>query len=148
MNLVLDPSVVIKWYIPEVLSREAVSLKEWIVDSGAIIMEPELFYIESANVIWKKSTLRKEISRSNAKSIFTEIMSLPFQTVPDRNIITIAYETATLFSVTVYDAIYLACAYKFQGKFLTADRALSKRLTGSALEKLILPLEDFENYET
>ncbi|MBI2915565.1 MAG: type II toxin-antitoxin system VapC family toxin [Elusimicrobia bacterium] len=145
MNLILDPSVAIKWFLPEPHSQEAVSLKKWITREQVILSVPELFFSESANVLWKKATLKKEISFSLARSILLEILNFPFITILDRQVLPSAYDIASPYKITIYDAIYLACASNFHAQFITADMALCHRLETTSLSQLIIPLATWES---
>ena len=53
MNLVIDASVAVKWFAPEVLSSEAESL----LDGDDALFAPDLLLVECGNIIWKKVRL-------------------------------------------------------------------------------------------
>ena len=48
--VVVDSSVVIKWFVAEVLTPEAIRLR----DSGRPLHAPALLDVEVANIAWKK----------------------------------------------------------------------------------------------
>ena len=83
MDFVLDPSVVIKWYVSENLSDAAFRLQGQIEEKSQLIGVPRFFFVESANILWKKSSLLKELSRHDAKGIYSRILDLPFHVIEE-----------------------------------------------------------------
>ncbi len=143
MNLILDTSVVIKWYIRENLEENAVCLKSRVEDEKIQVAVPRFFFIESANVLWKKYTIRKDIDKMDAKGIFSRILDLPFKIIEDDDVLLKALSIALENSLSIYDALYLASALHFKAKFITADIALVKQLSKSSLQDHIISLSDF-----
>ena len=144
MSFVLDPSVVIKWYVPEVLMEAAARLREEIEERSRPVAVPRFFFVESANVLWKKSSLIKELSRSDAKGIYSRILDSPFHIVEDEALLLKALDLSLDHSVSVYDGLYLACALQCKAVLVTADAVLVKRFTHSGLSKHIVFLKEFE----
>ena len=70
---VLDASVGVKLYVPEVHSDLAARF----FGDGHELIAPDLLPSEFANILWKKSTQRGEISISEGQRILTEFQSLP-----------------------------------------------------------------------
>ena len=143
--IVLDPSVVIKWYIPEEGAELAGKLKEWILSGPHRMVVPTLFFDEVTNILWKKENLRKECSSQAAKEILWEVLRLPLHIDLDRHeLYPKALEIAGKTHVTSYDAIYLATAVQNQAVFVTADNRLVRQLIGTSLVASIIPLEDWQ----
>ena len=74
MILVVDASVVIKWFVEEELHDEALALLE----SEHDLHGPDLLFLEVANVAWKKALRGEiegvdayEITRATAENIVT-----------------------------------------------------------------------------
>ena len=143
MNLVLDPSVVIKWYVPETLTGAAVRLKEQIETKSKLVAVPALFFVESANVLWKKSCLAKELSGRDAYAIYSRIMDLPFHVVEDREVLAQAMDLASENAISVYDALYVASAIHLKATLVTADAALVRRLASSSAKRFVAFLSDY-----
>ncbi len=135
MNLVLDASVVIKWYIEEDLLEPALCLKERAKAGSVSVAVPRFFFVEAANVLWKKVALGKgsDLKRSDAKGIFSRILDLPFQVIEDDEILLKALDLSLDHSMSIYDGMYLASALRFKASFVTADNVLVRRLAGSSL---------------
>ena len=148
-RLVLDASVALKWYIEENDTREAIQLKDRIFKEPALVAVPELFFVESANVVWKKCALRGELSKIDAQEIFRAVSKLPFQTVPDQEVLSGALRIALKHSISVYDAVYLETAMKLDARFVTADYALVEKLKSSKLSESMIPLKSWnDQFET
>ncbi len=144
MNLVLDASVVIKWYLHEDLLESALRLKEQIKERSAIVAVPRFFFVEAANVLWKNVTLRKDdLKRSDAKGIFSRILDLPLHILEDDEILLRALDLSMEQKLTIYDGMYLAGALRFNATLITADAALVKRLAGSTMAHCVKYLGDF-----
>ena len=143
-RLVLDASVVVKWYLRENHSKEAVELKNFMFKESALVAVPELFFIEVANVIWKKSALFKEISKIEAREIYREISRLPFQVLPNPEILDEAFRLSLEYVVSIYDALYLAGAQKLEALFITSDSAFEEKLQSTRLSKTIVSLASWE----
>ena len=67
-RLVVDASVAVKWYIPEIHGDEA----ERILGSGYEMCAPDLLYSEVANVLWKHAR-RDAITVERAKAIMAAL---------------------------------------------------------------------------
>jgi predicted nucleic acid-binding protein len=143
MNLVLDASVVIKWYIYEDLLEPALRLKEKIRDGTTSVAVPRFFFVETANVLWKRVILRKDdLKRSDAKGIFSRILDLPLHVLEDDEILLRALDLSMDHALSIYDGMYLASALRFKATLITADAVLVKRLAGSAMAHHIKYLGD------
>lgn len=144
MNLVLDASVVIKWYLHEDLLEPALRLKDQIRGRSASVAVPRFFFVEAANVLWKNVTLRKDdLKRSDAKGIFSRILDLPFHVLEDDEILLRALDLSIEHKISIYDGMYLAGALRFKATLVTADAVLVRRLTGSAAAHHVKHLGDF-----
>ena len=71
--IVVDASVGLKWFIPEVHSAEA---RQWRDPSHELHTLTVFFDIEIANALWKKIQ-RAELSMSDAAQILAQLPSLP-----------------------------------------------------------------------
>ena len=129
MKLVVDASVVVKWFVPETLSGEARLLLSHRLDLHA----PELLLAEYANVIWKKIR-RGELSASpvymKALSDLDENISLH----PIGDLIERGMQISLEVDHPVYDCLYLACAEATRSSVVTADERLANKVAGSSLD--------------
>lgn len=129
-NEVVDCSVLVKLFVPEKGSQDAICwCKNW--RNGKIeVFAPELVIAEFANVIWHK-VWRKEIDPSIGSSSVADFMKLPIRIVEHGTLIEGAFNMAISHEITVYDALYAALAYKLDATLVTADNILAKKLKPS-----------------
>lgn len=132
MNLVIDASVAIKWFAPEVLSREAESL----LDSGAALFAPDLLLVECGNIIWKKVRLG-ELARLDGDAALAALRSGPVDLVDTRPLVARALHLAHDLEHPVYDCLYLATAEAVEGVVVTADRRFFDQCSSSTGRTLI-----------
>jgi predicted nucleic acid-binding protein len=59
VNLVIDASVVIKFYVPEILSDNAEQVLSGAADVTLLLYAPDLVYPETGNILWKKQCRRE-----------------------------------------------------------------------------------------
>lgn len=120
---VVDASVVIKWFVPEVHSDAARRL----LQSENQYIAPDLLFAETANTIWKK-VRRGEVSRRDGEGLVADVGRAAVQTVPCRALAADAYALASASGRTVYDAMYLALALRLDTRLITADERLAGAL--------------------
>ena len=143
-RIVLDSSVVTKWYVREVNSQEAGELKTWLQEGAVLVAVPDLFFVEIANVLWKKWMHMKDIGKIEAQEIFREVMNLPFQTLPDRELLKETFILSSKYAISIYDSLYLAAASELEALFITADDALVNKLKHTPLFTSIIPLSQWQ----
>ena len=123
MNLVIDASVVIKFYVPEILSDRAQEVMSWVADGKLILLAPDLLYPETGNILWKKQRLH-ELTPDEVEEIVDSITSLPIKIEHSRQIMPLSVSIALHSGITVYDAMYVAVARIYETRMITADRRL------------------------
>ncbi|HEV3164995.1 MAG TPA: type II toxin-antitoxin system VapC family toxin [Isosphaeraceae bacterium] len=132
-RFVVDASIAIKWYVPEIHSEEAVGL----LDPAHELHVPDLFYPEVGNILWKK-TRRAELTADEAREIAHRLATVPLVIHPTSPLLSAALEIALNVARTVYDSLYLALAIQIKGYLVTADEKLANSLSGSPLANHIL----------
>lgn len=117
---VLDASVVVKWFVPEIHSdaaRRLLSLPHQYV-------APDLLFAETANVIWKK-TRRGELTTADGQRLVADLCDAAVDAVPSRLLAEDAHALAAATGRTVYDSLYLALAIRLGTRMITADERLA-----------------------
>ena len=128
--LVVDSSVAVKWFVPEVLSDQAVRL----LDGSFELLAPDLLFPECGNVLWKKIS-RAEIGIEEARDIVHALGRVPMRVVESGRLLEAALEIATTFRRTVYDSLYVALAVARDCAFVTTDDRLVTALSGGPLAR-------------
>ena len=123
MNLVIDASVVIKAYVPEILSDKAEEVLSRVADGELVLLAPDLFYPETGNILWKKHRLH-ELTPAEVDEIVDAISALPIKIEASRPVMPLAVTIAMHSGITVYDAMYVAVARIYETRMITADKKL------------------------
>ncbi|MBI5314775.1 MAG: type II toxin-antitoxin system VapC family toxin [Nitrospirae bacterium] len=134
---VVDASVAIKWFIPEIHSEAALQATRL----RQLLHVPAFITMELGNVIAKKIR-RGELSRENGRTILKELPHLPFQRHADQRLFPAAYDLALDTQQSLYDCLYLALAEAIDGRLITADRKFYKALTGGVFDQRLVWVED------
>ena len=120
---VVDASVVVKWFVPEIHSDAARRLLTLPHEYAA----PALLFAEAANTIWKKIR-RKELTAEDGQRLVADIGRIAVETVSCRALAGDAHALANATGRTVYDAMYLALAVRLGTRLITADDRLEAAL--------------------
>jgi predicted nucleic acid-binding protein len=137
MNLVMDASVLIKFYVPEILSDRAERLLAKVEKKDIDLLAPDLIYPEAGNILWKKQRLR-ELTRSEVEEITDAILSLPLRVETSKSLLPLAVDIAIAYGITVYDASYLSLAKVYETTLMTADRKLVDVLAKTDLKDSVI----------
>ena len=120
---VIDASVVVKWFVPEIYSDAARRLLEWPHEYVA----PDLLFAETANTIWKKIR-REELTAEEGQQLVADIGQIAVETVSSRALAEDAHALASATGRTVYDSMYIALAVRLNTRAITADERLESAL--------------------
>ena len=118
---VIDASVAVKWFVPELHSREAAAL----LDPTFALHAPDLLFAEVSNALWKK-TRRRELNPGEARLVLRGLASVPLEVTPTRQLAAGALDLALDAGCTAYDAVYLALAIHHNCRLVTADERLGR----------------------
>ncbi len=111
---IIDSSAITKY-----VSKEP----DWMAVEGHLASADtiELAIKETTNALWKKIR-RKEIELESAKKIVSNL-SEALWLLDQRDYMERALEIATEHNITIYDALFLACAEVEKGKLVSCDLA-------------------------
>jgi len=140
-DLVLDASVAIKWYVPEVHTPGALR----VLASTSTFHVPSFFSAECGNTIWKKVGQRKELSPDTGAAILDALFAFPRQIHDAESLTGLAFSIAlglTNPKLTLYDFIYLALAVALDCPLVTADRPFYDAIASSRYRRFIIWVND------
>jgi predicted nucleic acid-binding protein len=125
---VVDASVAVKIFVPEVLSDEARKVFERFArENGAELIVPDFFFIECANVFWKW-VQRSAYPSKDAQEHLRDLASLGLTVIPAQVIADEALRIALKHKITAYDACYVATASLLKLPLITADEKLARQV--------------------
>ena len=138
--LIVDASVVIKWFLVEPLADVALRL----LDVEKTFLAPDHLFAETTNAVWKK-VRRGEISADFGRHVIKEIdvTGVAIQTVSCRELAGEAFNIAAVYGRSIYDAMYVALAMQRKTRLVTADDRLYNTLVKSDLAPHIQSLRDY-----
>jgi predicted nucleic acid-binding protein len=123
MLVVLDSSVVAKWFLPEVLTDQALLLLDRWTSNNIEVIAPTFLFIEVSNIIWKKQRAN-QITPEEGEQMVVNLLNLNIPTVEGEPFLRRAYQMARHYDRTVYDSLYLAVAEGLDASFVSADQRL------------------------
>lgn len=134
---VVDASIGVKWFIPEVHSEAARRLRV----AGTMLHAPELFLLELNSVLCKL-VRRGELTSREARALHREVSSLPVRLHADEPLLLTAFGLALQLHHSLYDCMYLALAVALGVQLVTSDRQLMETLSGTPLERCLCWVEN------
>ena len=139
MSLIVDASVVIKWFVVEDLLDEADQLRPLIAELSA----PDFLLVEIGNIAWKKT--RQGILRPHdAARILAHLRRSGMQLVPTTSLLDNALKLAQDLDHPVYDCLYIALIEMLDAMFLTCDGQLYAKLSRSRFASAAYLLSDVD----
>ena len=137
--MILDASVVAKWFLNEEDTETALKIREEYVDGNIDIEIPDLLIYEIANLMRYKKMGENEI-----KEVIDSIFSMDFLIItPTLSLMQLSSHIAISHDITVYDAVYVALGEYFGAPLITADRKLYEKTSG---DYKVVILSEFEEY--
>jgi predicted nucleic acid-binding protein len=128
-EIVVDTSIIVKWYIPEQHHEQARALRDAYLDGKFDLVAPALMPFEAVNALKYSGHYEGERLEEASKSLPEYGIDL----VPFNKTGPIA-EIANNLDITIYDAAYIALAQKLDTKAYTADGNLLDDLEGDYSE--------------
>ncbi len=128
--VVADASVLVKWYIPEVWSEQAVMLRDDHIKGCVRVVAPSYAMVEFCSAL-RKYVARRFLSREQALKAFSLLVKtrVGFMDVA-AELARGSLEYSMESGVTVYDAYYIVLAKHLKTAMYTADEKLLAKLQG------------------
>lgn len=134
MLLVLDASVILKWFLEEEYSDVALKIRENFYREIYRIIEPDFLLYEFVNVLRYNPVYTEEDVIKAVNSLIESDMDIVLPTI---ELLEVAVNIAKRYDVTVYDAIYIALAKLISGTYVTADKKLYEKVKELKFVKFI-----------
>ncbi|MBI5582569.1 MAG: type II toxin-antitoxin system VapC family toxin [Deltaproteobacteria bacterium] len=139
MRLVVDASVAVKWFLPEIHSRAA----ERLLSEAFELMAPDLIWSELGNVLWKRWR-RHELTEAAASEILRDFKRYPLGIFRSGRILDDVWRLASTLNRSFYDCVYLALAETQQCPLVTADLKFFTVLKNSRLGNPVIWVEEIK----
>lgn len=123
MLLVIDSSVVAKWFFQETLTDQALAVRRDWESASVDLIAPDLMMVEVSNIVWNKQRTRL-ITEMEGASAIDNLLALDIPTMSSLSLLPSAYRLASDYDQTIYNALYLALAVTLEASLLTADLRL------------------------
>ncbi len=134
---VVDASVAVKWFIPEIYYEAALQLR----NSEYELHVPKFVLLEIGNVLCKKQR-QTELTREESALILKLLQSLPLHWHSDNIIFNQAVTIASETQRSLYDCMYLSLAILLDGLLVTADRKFYEALQNTPYKKYLIWVEN------
>ncbi|MDQ2681873.1 MAG: type II toxin-antitoxin system VapC family toxin [Candidatus Eremiobacteraeota bacterium] len=125
MAVVLDASVILKWFVEDEMSRHADGLLDRVCEEGALV--PALFRWEAQSVL-VRAMLDARLDLELMEKAFDVLSALPISVEDAGRRLMLGGEAALAlqYNLTPYDAAYLAVALDHELELATADNDLAR----------------------
>lgn len=138
MQLVVDASIVAKWFVLEPDSERARD----VLAADVALMAPDLLVAEVANVLWK----RERAGHVTAAQVDAALAELPLvfgELTPSSALAPHAMRIARELDHPVYDCLYLALGDAANATLITDDGRLARRVAGTSWEARVVSLANW-----
>jgi predicted nucleic acid-binding protein len=139
VTLVVDASVIIKWFAVEELIDEADRLRP-LLDR---LVAPDFCLIELTNIVWKK-VRQGTFLPDEAARIMPHLRRSGMRFLPSEPLLDAALGIAHEFDHPVYDCLYVAAMDLLGAAFVTCDKRLQAKLARSRFAAFSYLLADVD----
>ena len=137
----MDSNIIVKWFIPEKYSQEAILLRDDYLYGRIRVIAPIYALLEYANTL-RKYVARKILAKDHAVEAYNLLVEVEIEY---EDITSEDTRQALLYSLTnnttVYDAYYVILAKKYNTVMYTADEKLLATLSNK--ESRIRHIEEY-----
>jgi predicted nucleic acid-binding protein len=137
VNLVIDSSVAVKWYVLEEGHKQAAHL----FLGGHDLAAPDLLLAEVANV-FRRKVRASAMSEVQASEALRRLRREFKEFIPSDKLVHRAFDLSSKLDHSVYDCIYLALALEVESRLLvTADIKFVAKAAGAGFGDRVLDLQ-------
>ncbi len=124
-TVIVDASVVAKWFIPEEDSDKAVKLRNRHIDGSLTLMAPDLIVYEVVNALTYHPEISDEAIREDIEALFMIDLEL---VPPSTELVASIADKARQLAISIYDSSYLVLAEITATNLVTADKKFYDRV--------------------
>jgi len=135
-RIVIDSSVVIKWFLDEEDSDKARHIYDNFEEGILTLIAPDLLNVEIGSIMWKH-VVHRGMSDEDAQDVMDRYIELELNLVPTTDLLYEAYRIAVTYKRSIYDSMYIALSVQEGSQLLTADKKLYNAV-GKALPNVVL----------
>ncbi len=128
-DCVVDASVAIQAFVTEPLSEAARTLLDAGADPSRKLFVPDLFYVECANILWKR-VRRFGLPARDAQQAMQDLLALALDVTSTEALSLASLPLALELEITAYDACYIELSRRQAVPLVTADEALIRKAAG------------------
>lgn len=122
--VILDASVVIKWFVQENGWNDAVEFKEKLLKGLEEIAVPDLLVYEVINVL----RFKRGVSEEGINSILPSLFNLGLEIIfPTEKLMRDALHLSFVTDLSIYDSVYLALANELDAPVITVDKRILRQ---------------------
>ena len=132
--IVLDASVVFKWFQEEEGSERALKFEDSHIKGEENVIAPDLLFYEITNILRYQKGITPEIV-DDTLGILEKIEIQTFVFSPSE--LKGVYRFAHVHEISVYDAMYAVLAQRLECTFVTADKKLHQKLSSCRWVRLL-----------
>ena len=119
--VVVDASIVVKWFIEEKDTGLALNLRDKHIDNSLALCAPDLIIYEVMNALYYS----KLFNASELREIAEALIAYSINTAPPTGeLMKTAVEVASEGNLTIYDSSYVALAMVLQAVLVTEDKTI------------------------
>jgi predicted nucleic acid-binding protein len=137
--LVVDASVLMKWFAAEELSDEADLLRPLAQSLAA----PDFLLIEMTTIVWTK-VRRGQLDGAPARQVVPSVRRSGIRLIPSEALLAPALELALELQHSPYDCLYVAAMELRDARLVTWDKTLFRRLATTRFANRAYLLSDVE----
>jgi predicted nucleic acid-binding protein len=123
LRLVVDSSVVLKWFVDEPQRELAVR----ILDGDDLLIAPDLLLCEVTNALWRKARTG-EVTPLQVSEAIHELGTILTLRPVTSEMTEMAFQIAQEIGHSIYDCMFLACAMQEKAELITADVKFIEKL--------------------
>lgn len=138
MQLVVDASVAVKWFVEEEDAQRASLL----ANGTEEIHCPRLLASEVGSALWRK-VLQGQLELGDARTGLESLARMPITWHADEALGADCLRLAFAHDRTVYDSMYLALANRLNARLVTADLRFANALAATDAGSMVLRLRDY-----